>query len=84
VIAVDRIPVTAVGKVFKPELRLDAARRHLAAELAALGGRARVTAEPDGAGVLRVYAPARETDRVRALLDQYTLAHEVVIDTERS
>ena len=30
VFLVDRLPLTAVGKVFKPQLRLDAARRHFA------------------------------------------------------
>jgi fatty-acyl-CoA synthase len=37
VVIMDQIPLTAVGKVFKPALRWDATRRVYAQELAALG-----------------------------------------------
>ena len=37
VVILDAIPVTAVGKIFKPALRRDAAERALAAAVAELG-----------------------------------------------
>ena len=46
----DALPLTAVGKIFKPELRFDATRRVLEAALAKVGGDAvafRVTVGPD-------------------------------------
>lgn len=76
VIVIDEIPLTEVGKVFKPALRADTARRLVAAELAALGGRSRLAA-PDGTGRLRVLAADGEAPRVRELLDRYTLDCEV-------
>lgn len=50
VILMDQMPVTAVGKIFKPALRCDAARRALDAALAPLRSRGveiRVDAAPD-------------------------------------
>jgi fatty-acyl-CoA synthase len=79
VIVIDEIPLTEVGKVFKPALRADAARRLVAAELAALGGRSRL-APPDGTSRLRVLAADSEAARVRELLDRYTFDCEVVTE----
>lgn len=66
VIIVDSIPVTAVGKIFKPALRADAARRALQEALSELGpvaGRVIVSVELDKQGVLRaeVKCPDEET-----------------------
>lgn len=77
---IERIPVTEVGKVFKPALREDATRRHLAAELAALDG-ARLDAV-DGSGVPHVITSAARAPQVRALLDRYALDYRVT--TEKS
>jgi fatty-acyl-CoA synthase len=83
IIVVDEIPLTEVGKVFKPALRADAARRLVTAELAALGGRSRLAAT-DGTSRLRVLAPEDEAARVRQLLDRYTLDCDVVTEAGMS
>jgi fatty-acyl-CoA synthase len=52
---VEAVPVTAVGKIFKPPLRVDAAQRRVAAVLAELGVTgAEVRATPGGPGGLHV------------------------------
>ncbi|MEV4088978.1 long-chain fatty acid--CoA ligase, partial [Nonomuraea fuscirosea] len=79
VIVVDRIPLTEVGKVFKPALRDDAARRLVARELAALGGRARLAPDRE-AGSIGIVAPAEEADRVRDLLGHYAIDWHVATE----
>jgi fatty-acyl-CoA synthase len=72
---VDSIPLTDVGKVFKPALRADAARRLVTRELTAAGSPARVVPE-SGAGPVQVEAPADDDvrNRVRDLLGGHSLA----------
>ena len=53
----EAIPVTAVGKIFKPELRFDAAKRVLEATLRDVGDGARRSKCPS--------APTRGTARSR-------------------
>jgi fatty-acyl-CoA synthase len=71
---VDRIPLTDVGKIFKPALRADVTRRLVARELTAAGIPARVV-PGSGAGPVQVEAPADDAvrDRVRDLLGGYSL-----------
>ncbi|MET8809186.1 acyl-CoA synthetase [Streptomyces sp. NPDC004546] len=79
VVAIDAIPLTAVGKPYKLGLRLDATRRALLAELAAQGAQCdpeRIVCRPHDGGVrVTVPAPADEAvrHRVTAALDQYAL-----------
>jgi fatty-acyl-CoA synthase len=74
---VDSIPLTDVGKVFKPALRADVARRLVARELAAAGIPARVLPGA-GIGPVEVEAPADDAvrSRVRDLLGGYSLGWE--------
>jgi fatty-acyl-CoA synthase len=88
---VDKIPLTAVGKIFKPRLRWDATRRAYEQELAALGDLARsveVSVAEDKVhgtkATIRIKA-ARGADpeairkRVPELLARYTVNYEVVV-----
>jgi fatty-acyl-CoA synthase len=77
VVLVDALPLTEVGKVFKPALRADAARRLIAAELGRLGGRARVV-PGSGPGSIGVVAPDDQVDRVRDVLGGYALDWHLV------
>ncbi|MCM4084312.1 acyl-CoA synthetase [Paractinoplanes hotanensis] len=64
----DALPVTAIGKDYKPALRADAIRRVVAEELP--GTEVAVTVE-DGTPVARIDT-AGERDAVHAVLDRYT------------
>ncbi|MFO1328405.1 MAG: acyl-CoA synthetase [Rubrivivax sp.] len=87
---VDPMPLTAVGKIFKPALRTDAMRRvaeRLLADLPAAGERCavEVVADPQRGQVLRVTltaaddgARARLTAGVHARLDPLTVRHDIV------
>lgn len=82
VIVIDAIPVTAVGKPFKPALREDAAVRLLRDELAEAGvdiGEDAVSAHhEDGRLVLDVQAPSEDTASVvKHVTDPYGLAVRV-------
>ncbi|MEQ6901502.1 acyl-CoA synthetase [Nocardioides sp. YIM 152588] len=74
---VDALPVTAVGKPFKPTLRADAARRAVTAALADQAGVREVTAAaPDGSVVVTVAVDAQAVDEaaVKTILDGFALA----------
>ena len=82
---VDPMPLTGVGKVFKPELRWDAARRVFEKALADAGVDADVTVGAHGAhGSVATVTVRGATDReamaakVQAALGGYTMRHEVV------
>lgn len=86
---VDTIPLTAVGKVFKPALRLEAIRRVAARMLAGVGDpgalEIEVLADPARGSVIRVRIAGVETGMLVALeadvhkrLDPLVLPHEVV------
>ena len=93
VIVLDQLPVTAVGKIFKPALRCDATRRAFDAALAPLrtsGVELKVEAAPDDrygvlarVTVLGVDPAARPsmTAEVNRLLGRFTVQREVVIDS---
>ena len=82
VIVRESLPQTAVGKIFKPELRNDAARRVIAAALATeLGGSAEVEVTSDAkhgtvAQVRLTGSPAAEAV-ARSVLDRYAVRYEI-------
>jgi len=79
VIAIDAIPVTAVGKPYKLPLRADAARSAVRDALAAVPGIADVEAAvDDGAIVVTVVVDAgADADAVAAILGRYALAWDI-------
>ncbi len=92
VVILDRIPLTAIGKIFKPALRWDAIRRTYEQELKNLGDLAQtleVTVGEDKVhgtqATIRV-KPAPETDRstlvnrISELLARYTVHYEVILE----
>jgi fatty-acyl-CoA synthase len=92
VIIVDRIPLTAVGKIFKPALRWDAIRRTYEQELKKLGDLVQtleITVGEDkvhGTQTTIRVRPAPETDRssllnrISELLARYTVRYEVILE----
>jgi fatty-acyl-CoA synthase len=72
VIVLDALPVTEVGKQFKPALRLDAIRRVVAGELDALGIRAPFdVGYENGEAVVGVDLPVEHSEALAAVLGQY-------------
>jgi len=86
VIIVETIPVTAVGKIFKPALRADAARRALDAAIMAFHAESgiRVTIElHERGGMLAEIRcpPAFECrDELERILGRFTIPFEIVQD----
>jgi fatty-acyl-CoA synthase len=90
IIPVDPMPLTGVGKVFKPQLRWDAAARVFGALLAPLGERGidcKVQVGPHGshgslATVTVAHVPEREREAVAgevdAALAPYVMRHEII------
>jgi fatty-acyl-CoA synthase len=90
IIAIDPMPLTGVGKVFKPQLRWDAAARVFAGVLSPLTERGidcKVTVGPHGshgsiATVTLKHLPAAAREvaagEVQALLAPFVIRHEVV------
>lgn len=91
VFILDQMPLTPVGKIFKPALRWDAARRVYEAELAALGDLAESVQVRVGedkvhgtlATIIVKPAPGASSEAIRARVDQiltrYTLRHRLEI-----
>lgn len=88
VIVRESIPVTAVGKIFKPELRFDAVRRTLEAALSTVAdGAARFEVDvgaDDRHGMLaRIIATPQRADArgiepaIREALDRFTVRYEI-------
>ena len=85
VYVMDELPVTAVGKIFKPDLRRDAIRRVVEAELAELGDfEVEVVAAPTGGFEARIgcqLADGQDRDawvsRVEQKLEGYLFSHVV-------
>ncbi len=80
VFILDAMPLTAIGKVNKRVLRLDAAKRHFDAALGDLGAGVGIEVEERAATglTLVVTAPDAETGaEITARLQPYALAHEV-------
>ena len=90
-ILLDEVPLTLVGKIFKPALRWDAIRRVYEAELQALGDLAESVkievTEDKVHGCLATISvePAAGTskqeieDRVEAILTRYTIRYELEV-----
>ena len=81
---IDPMPLTAVGKIFKPQLRLDATARCVRKVLAGLGDCSAVAAEvrDSGSGLCVVLSSADPRQaalvaRMRAALEHYTFRIEV-------
>jgi len=80
---IEALPLTAVGKIFKPALRLDAVQRCVRSVAAQLDGAHAVDVEVRDAGgaiavVLKVPGPATESvDNMRRELERYTFRVEV-------
>jgi fatty-acyl-CoA synthase len=80
---VEALPLTAVGKIFKPALRLDAVQRCVRSVVAQLDGAHAVDVEVRDAGgaiavVLRVTDPSTvSVDNIRRELERYTFRVEV-------
>ena len=78
VIVVDRMPLTDVGKIFKPPLRRDAAERAFTEALAALPATVAVSDDPARGLVARVtLADAAKTADARAIMERYTIPFEI-------
>ena len=78
----DALPLTAIGKVNKRVLRLDAAKRHFEEALGDLGAEVGIEVEERAASglTLVVTAPDAETGaEITARLEPYAMAHEVKI-----
>ena len=74
----DAIPVTAVGKIFKPALRRDAAERALAAAVAELGVHVAVTLDEKRGMLARVRCPPGTGAAAKHALARFALAVELV------
>lgn len=80
VIIVERLPVTAVGKIYKPALRHRAIEHALGAALRSGGIAARVSAGPDSSRgtVARIALEAhKQADSARELLGRFAVAWEL-------
>lgn len=81
VFIVDHIPVTAVGKIFKPALRLDATQRALTDALIRVGIQAEVTARLDErAGIIAEIRLQRGApiEVVRDALGRFAVSHLII------
>jgi fatty-acyl-CoA synthase len=81
IIVLDRLPLTAIGKVHKQSLRLDITRRvaeDTVRQLADGGAEAETRVEPHALHglIVRVRAPARYADAIREKLAAYTFRSE--------
>ena len=84
---VPAVPMTAVGKVYKPRLRAEATRHAMQAQLVAQGlvGRAEVVVEetPAGLGVRYTAADAEAETAIRELMKPFALSYTVSADSSR-
>ena len=77
VVIVDAIPVTAVGKIFKPALRIDAARRALEAATAGLDTHVEVAIDERSGMGARVACTMAELSQVEQRLAQFAFAIDI-------
>jgi fatty-acyl-CoA synthase len=74
----DELPMTAIGKVFKPALRRDAVRRVVLAELGRLGLTGTVVVDDEGGvttAVIRISASPAALEALARNLGGYSFAH---------
>jgi len=76
VVVLDALPLTGVGKLYKPALRADATRRELLEALRDVAGVRGVDVTADGGAVTATVQVGSADDQaaVRAVLDHYPLA----------
>ena len=74
VTVIDAIPLTVVGKPYKPALRADAARRAIIDALAGVPGVVDVEATVDDGSIVVTVGTDTETDTITAILGRYALA----------
>lgn len=79
VIVIDTIPVTAVGKPYKPALRADATRAAVRDALTSVPGVVDVEAKVDDGSIVVIVSvgAGTDTDAVAAILGRYALAWDV-------
>lgn len=79
VIVIDAIPVTAVGKPYKPSLRADATRRAVRDALTSVPGVVDVEAKVGDGSIVVIVAVAggTDTDAIAATLGHYALAWDI-------
>jgi fatty-acyl-CoA synthase len=75
VTVLDALPVTAVGKLYKPALRTDATRRELRAVLDPIAGVRGVEANVEGSSVVTVVkvSPSADQVAIKAILGRYAI-----------
>jgi acyl-coenzyme A synthetase/AMP-(fatty) acid ligase len=80
----DSMPLTAVGKIFKPQLRLDATRRCVHSVMAGFGVSERVEAQVrESSGGFCVFVRSADAleaaviDQIRTVLERYTFKVEI-------
>ncbi len=79
VVVIDKIPLTDVGKIYKPPLRRDAAERAFAEALTGLPATVAVSDDPARGLLARVTLSDRAQEKdVRAVMEKYTIPFEVV------
>ena len=79
VIVIDKIPLTDVGKIYKPPLRRDAAERAFIEALVGLPASVSVSDDPARGLLARVTLSDRAKEKdVRAVMEKYTIPFEVV------
>ena len=78
VIVIDKIPLTDVGKIYKPPLRRDAAERAFTEALAGLPATVAVTDDPSKGLSAQVTLADRAKEKdVRAVMEKYTIPFAV-------
>ncbi len=76
----DALPLTTIGKIYKPPLKHDAARRAFVAALETLGIAAEVIVEDDARSGMRAritLADSARADEVRTVMGRYTMTFEI-------
>jgi fatty-acyl-CoA synthase len=85
---IDAMPLTAIGKVYKPALRLRATQRALQERIAKAGlaGAVRILVEESSGGLTVRFSltEAGADAAVRELMKPFALAYSVSVDSERS
>ena len=81
VTVLDALPITAIGKPYKPALRSDATRRELRAALDRVAGVADVDAAVEGSSIVATVTvePSADEAAITALIGRYAIEWRVVV-----
>jgi fatty-acyl-CoA synthase len=81
VTVLDALPVTAVGKLYKPALRADATRRELLAALDQIAGVHDIEATIEGSAIVTTVkvAPSADEAAIKAVLGRYAIEWRLVV-----